>query len=41
MIQKENIGGIYVIPSYESSFGMYEISSNLIFHLLESKSALA
>lgn len=21
MIQKENIGGVYVIPSYESSFG--------------------
>lgn len=21
MIQKENIGGIYVIPSFESSFG--------------------
>lgn len=23
MIQKENIGGVYVIPSYESSFGKF------------------
>lgn len=25
MIQKENIGGVYVIPSYESSFGKRNI----------------
>lgn len=27
MIQKENIAGVYVIPSYESSFGKWRISS--------------
>lgn len=26
MIQKENIGGVYVIPSYESSFGKMHLA---------------
>lgn len=30
MIQKENIGGVYVIPSYESSFGKNIININKV-----------